>query len=210
MPSLDRRREIAGAAIDLVAGQGVRALTHRAVDRSLGLPPGSTSYYFRTRRALLDAVVAELAVRAREDFRSSVLRPPDDRTTLEEIAAAIGEYVDRLAERRRAETVARYALTLELHRDAGPGSVVVPGPFSTDAAGALLSALGAEDPSAAARGLVSLLEGLLLERTISRPATTGGAAMAVALYLRGVRTTRAPGPRSRPDGPSDTASGDRR
>ena len=52
-----RRDAIADAAIHLVATQGLRGLTHRAVDAVAGLPPGSTSYYLRTRKALLTACV---------------------------------------------------------------------------------------------------------------------------------------------------------
>lgn len=60
-----RRRELLGAALHVVADEGLRGLTHRAVDRRAGLPEGSCSAYFRTRRALQTAlteyVVAALA-----------------------------------------------------------------------------------------------------------------------------------------------------
>jgi AcrR family transcriptional regulator len=186
MPRPDRRRQIAGAVIELVADQGVRAVTHRALDRHLALPPGSTSYYFRTSRALLEAAVDELAARARDDFASSRLRPPDAETRVEEVAAAIGEYVDRLAVDRRSETLARYALAIELQRGGDPAAALVTGPFSTDAAVPLLTALGATDTARAAAGLVSLLEGLLLERAIGRPGSSpAGAALPIGLYLHG-------------------------
>ena len=51
----ERRDAIADAAIHLVATRGLRGLTHRAVDAEAGLPPGSTSYYLSTRKALLTA-----------------------------------------------------------------------------------------------------------------------------------------------------------
>ncbi len=57
-----RREAIADAAVGVIADQGIRGLTHRAVDEAAGLPAGSTSYYFRTRAALLEAVVAHLVV----------------------------------------------------------------------------------------------------------------------------------------------------
>lgn len=60
-----RRRELLRAALHVVADDGLRGLTHRAVDRRAGLPEGSCSAYFRTRRALQTAlteyVVAALA-----------------------------------------------------------------------------------------------------------------------------------------------------
>ena len=40
--------------------EGVRALSHARVDERAGLPPGSTSNWFRTRRALLGGVVARV------------------------------------------------------------------------------------------------------------------------------------------------------
>jgi AcrR family transcriptional regulator len=57
-----RREAIAEAAVTVIAEQGIRGLTHRAVDEAAGLPAGSTSYYSRTRASLLEAVVAHLVV----------------------------------------------------------------------------------------------------------------------------------------------------
>lgn len=47
-----RRRQILEAALTVLAEQGMRGLTHRAVDREADLPQGSTSAYLRTRKAL--------------------------------------------------------------------------------------------------------------------------------------------------------------
>ncbi len=52
-----RRELAAGAALSVLAANGSRGLTHRAVDNEAGLPPGSTSNYFRTRSALLEAAL---------------------------------------------------------------------------------------------------------------------------------------------------------
>ena len=56
----DRRTEILDGALRVLAEQGMRGLTHRAVDQAAGIPPGSTSYYFRTRSALVEGCVARL------------------------------------------------------------------------------------------------------------------------------------------------------
>nr|WP_245717579.1 TetR family transcriptional regulator [Nocardia jejuensis] len=73
----ERRTLIVDCAIDLIAAQGLRALTHRALDTALDLPPGSTSYYFRTKRRLIEAVVERIALRSRIDFAAAnTLRPP--------------------------------------------------------------------------------------------------------------------------------------
>ena len=55
-----RATEVVDAAIRILGTHGARALTHRAVDRELGLPEGSTSNYFRTRHALLEAVFEQI------------------------------------------------------------------------------------------------------------------------------------------------------
>ena len=61
---MSRRTEIADAAITALATRGMRGLTHRAVDQTAGLPEGSSSYYYRTRQALLQAVVERLQCRS--------------------------------------------------------------------------------------------------------------------------------------------------
>jgi Tetracyclin repressor-like, C-terminal domain len=55
------RAELIGeTAIEVLAAEGARGLTHRAVDRAAGLPPGSTSNYARTREALLACALTRI------------------------------------------------------------------------------------------------------------------------------------------------------
>ncbi|HEX5090561.1 MAG TPA: TetR family transcriptional regulator [Nocardioides sp.] len=56
-----RRRELLDAAVHVVADEGLRGLTHRAVDRRAGFPEGTCSAYFRTRQALQLAVTEYVA-----------------------------------------------------------------------------------------------------------------------------------------------------
>ncbi|MBV8789358.1 MAG: TetR family transcriptional regulator [Mycobacterium sp.] len=61
----ERRRALCDAAIQVLAEHGSRGLTHGQVDRYAGVPEGTTSYYYRTRTALLRGVskrVAEIDV----------------------------------------------------------------------------------------------------------------------------------------------------
>ena len=51
----ERRTQILDAAIDILCDDGVGGLTHRQVDSRAGVPAGTTSNYFRTRQALLEA-----------------------------------------------------------------------------------------------------------------------------------------------------------
>ena len=54
----ERRTQILDTAIDILCDDGVGGLTHRHVDSRAGLPAGTTSNYFRTRQALLEATAA--------------------------------------------------------------------------------------------------------------------------------------------------------
>jgi DNA-binding transcriptional regulator YbjK len=56
-----RRRELCDAAIGVLAEHGSRGLSHERVDRAARLPVGSTSYYYRTRAALLQGVAQRVA-----------------------------------------------------------------------------------------------------------------------------------------------------
>src|ERR1700758_2948794 len=56
-----RRRELCDAAIQVLAEHGSRGLSHPRVDRQAGVPNGTTSYYYRTRAALLRGVAERVA-----------------------------------------------------------------------------------------------------------------------------------------------------
>ena len=57
-PNLQRRAQLLDAAIDIVVDTGIGGLTHRQVDTRAAVPAGTTSNYFRTRTALLEATAA--------------------------------------------------------------------------------------------------------------------------------------------------------
>ncbi|GAB3971239.1 TetR family transcriptional regulator [Plantactinospora veratri] len=81
-PNQRRRAELADAAIALLAETGVHGVTHRAVEKRAGLPPGTASNYFRSREALLVAAadrVGELHY-ADMDAAGSAYRPTPRRT----------------------------------------------------------------------------------------------------------------------------------
>src|ERR1700739_4175629 len=57
----ERRRDLCDAAIQLLADDGAKGLSHLKVDRKAGVADGTPSFYFRTRSALLRAVAERLA-----------------------------------------------------------------------------------------------------------------------------------------------------
>ena len=61
VPLSPRRRQLLDAALQVAADEGLRGLTHRAVDRRAGLPQGSCSAYLRTRKALQAALTEYVA-----------------------------------------------------------------------------------------------------------------------------------------------------
>ncbi|WP_369023170.1 TetR/AcrR family transcriptional regulator [Nocardia cyriacigeorgica] len=174
-PTAERRVLIVEGAIELIATQGIRALTHRALDTALALPAGSTSYYFRTKRALLEGVVGRITERTREDFLaafpddSSPSREPggarvDTDAMLTEIATGVGAWLDRMLAQRRAHMIARYALTIELRADPELHTRLVGSLFSQARARTLFEQLGCGSPDTAAADFIAVIEGATFDR----------------------------------------------
>ncbi|WP_433824640.1 TetR/AcrR family transcriptional regulator [Actinoplanes sp. CA-015351] len=109
MPS--RREQLLDAAIGVLGNQGSRALTHRAVDAAASMPFGSTANYYKSRDALISAVVERFAERDRIGWETitTFVRPAN----AAELAAGLIGYVQRALGPERAVTVARYGLFLE-------------------------------------------------------------------------------------------------
>lgn len=58
--TVSRRDLLSDTAIQILAVQGGRGLTHRAIDREAGVPIGTTKNYFPTREAILEAAAARM------------------------------------------------------------------------------------------------------------------------------------------------------
>ncbi len=155
-------RTIADAAIDVLATQGARGLTHRAVDAAASLPPGSTSYYLRTREALLQAVVDRMVELDQGEVGIADL-PADIFAASRAIAAMLTDFLTS----SRKRTLARYELSLEASRyPALHATVVNGGQGLRDLATALLEKLGSTDPRRHARVMVAFCDGMLYETLI--------------------------------------------
>ena len=180
----ERRPVITDHAIAVVARGGARALTHHAVDRDAGLAPGSTSYYFRTRAALVGATIEQIRHRSRAAFDDA---NPPDAPTPDTAAAFIAAHLAALAGPRRDQALAVFALLPEVEADDTLRPALLQCLFSPTAAANLATALGSSNPETDARDLVALLNGLLVDllygsgRSGSEPART---VEAVARLLR--------------------------
>lgn len=106
-----RREHLLDTAIRLVGERGVHGLTHRALDAAAGLPTGSTSNHFRTRDALLDAVVERFAERERANWEEMAARMCP--TTPLELARTLAEFAKDAVGPHRTLTLARYAILVE-------------------------------------------------------------------------------------------------
>ncbi|MBF6473370.1 TetR/AcrR family transcriptional regulator [Nocardia abscessus] len=163
MSTGDRRVLLVDTAIELIATRGLRALTHRALDTELGLPGGSASYYFRTKRTLVEAIVDRITTRSRDDFAAAALAPTGAATP-EAVAEAIAAWLDRLLAERRAHLIARHALLLDLLDDHDLRPRLAHSLFSTERARDLFQAMGATDPGARADDFVAVVEGAVFDR----------------------------------------------
>jgi DNA-binding transcriptional regulator YbjK len=110
-PNPQRRTQILDAAIDILADVGIGGLTHRQVDDRAGLPAGTTSNYFRTRRALLEATAARTADLHWQ--RVEALRAAVGTLTRDGLKALMTSMLTEPDEQFRRYTLARFELFME-------------------------------------------------------------------------------------------------
>ncbi|WP_319436310.1 TetR/AcrR family transcriptional regulator [Mycobacterium sp. RTGN5] len=111
-----RRRELCDVAIRLLAHDGVKGLSHLKVDRTAGLPDGTTSFYFRTRTALVNAAAARVAELDLKDLSSATAG--SEQSEVSSPAWGLSNLVIRSASGARLmRTKARNELALQASRD---------------------------------------------------------------------------------------------
>jgi AcrR family transcriptional regulator len=139
---------ISDAAIDLIADSGLRALTHRGIDTALGLPAGSTSYYFRTKADLLAAVIDRVIDTSRSAFDEFVVDGGAADVTV--------RYLDHLIAERSSQLRARHALMIDPGLDPDVRARLAGSVFSVERATELFG------DRVVAEGYVALCEGLVV------------------------------------------------
>ena len=166
MPAATRERALE-AAVELLGAEGVRALSHARVDDRAGLPPGSTSNWFRTRRALLAGVVDWMAERERADFDPAAMPTISGVDELiEGLCAMTALQTGPFAARTRA----RYALFLELADDPELGEPMRRQRVEFERwTERIVTSVGIPDPVPATKALMALGDGLLLHRLTVDP-----------------------------------------
>lgn len=166
---MDRRKLIADAAIDVIADEGLRSLTHRKLDELLALPPGSASYYFRTKSELIGAVIARITEDSQARFHEFVGEDPVERTS---------RYLESVLTDRSAQIRARHALLVDPSVDADARAGLAASLFSIEGAENLM---GDRDLG---YGYVALCEGLVVAG-LTVGWTTASLRSAIVTYLSG-------------------------
>jgi len=161
--SRQRRDELLAAALELFAEGGSRAVTHRAVARTAGLPPATTTYYFASIEDLLREALASHMEQWMTDLEALTRIDPgdlgfglDDGTTV--VSEVFGQ---------RTPEVVRLHLAIFLAATQDPTLRDT----ATEAlrsfeqlAVRVLSRLGVENPEALAAAVIALIAGSAFRR----------------------------------------------
>lgn len=161
----DRRTVIADAAIATLAREGMRGFTHRAVDRTAQLAEGSTSYYFRTREALMFAALARMAELDTLDLDVGDQRVLASTADLDSMTDLVTAIVRTWLTTGRERQLARFELTLEsTRRPALRARMMSYGAAFRVMTEHRIAAAGASEPKRRANTLVAHIDGLLLHQ----------------------------------------------
>ncbi len=158
-----RQEQLLDAAIELIGTQGIRSLTHRAVDAEAGIPAGSTSNYYRTRDALLEAIVARFAERERLSWEAiaGAVQPSSPK----ELAAALEHFVRDATGPSRALTLTRQLLFAEAAQRPSLQPVLASNAKAIRAWGAQwLKAVGSAHPERDCQIVLNYLDGLIIHQ----------------------------------------------
>lgn len=163
-PSTDRRTAIADASIELLAETGTRGLTHRMVDRRLGIPEGSTGSYHRTRQALLEATAKRIVELDLAVIEATSSVDPDDLDLAQVITALVLTANDP---QQRSRNLARNVMLMEAANNPELSRVMFKSRSAyVGAAEDLLRHRGIERPELVAQVLSSFMAGLILSQVI--------------------------------------------
>jgi AcrR family transcriptional regulator len=166
-----RRRDLADAAIALLASSGVHGLTHRAAENAAGLPPGTASNYFRSREALLIAAAERIAELhhadtddAAQQHLDAVAHPGGQQPASpgDEVADLLAGSLLLAATTHRDRYLAVVELLLEARRRPALGAALAGmQETATSLTAGLHARLGLPIPASAVPVLIALYEGAL-------------------------------------------------
>jgi DNA-binding transcriptional regulator YbjK len=113
-----RRRQLCDAAIQVLADEGAKGLSHIKVDRHAQMPDGTTSVHFRTRKALIYAVAARVAELDMQEFVSAMDATHDGAGSTDLILSRLADLAMKSSqEPALSRTKARFELLMQAPRD---------------------------------------------------------------------------------------------
>jgi DNA-binding transcriptional regulator YbjK len=113
-----RRRDLCDAAIQVLADEGAKGLSHIKVDRHAQMPDGTTSVHFRTRKALIYAVAARIAELDMQEFVSAMGATSDGVGSSDLMLSLLADLAMKSAqEPALSRTKARFELLMQAPRD---------------------------------------------------------------------------------------------
>lgn len=159
----DRRTAVLEAAIQLLAEGGAKGLSHRAIDRALRIPLGSTANYFPTRQSLVEAILLQIEARDLQAYHQ--IDPGTGIHDVDDVVATLVSFVRVAAlEGGGVHTRARLAL-------ASGGGVDLSEHRRRQVAGLaeLVTPVGAPDPYRVALTVSALMDGTVLHLMTGQP-----------------------------------------
>jgi DNA-binding transcriptional regulator YbjK len=165
-----KRREVLEAAIRLLAREGPRAVTHRAVAAEAGTSLRATTYYFASREELLTEALRHYAQSAIERFEAiRAALPVGAPLPVSTAAELLAQTVLSDVVEDRAGLVAEYELVLEVGRNAALEAAYAAWQQHLEGILALYAkAMGSAEPALHARIVLATLRGLEIE-ALARP-----------------------------------------
>jgi DNA-binding transcriptional regulator YbjK len=160
-----RRERLLEVTIELIAREGIDAVTHRRVAELAAVPLGSTTYYFCSREEMLVEALKAFGRQEIAALRARLADLPARRTSRRRYVDTLVEFIAPQLGGDRWRTVAQYALLCEAARR--PELEPVAREWN-QAWWAVLEesfeALKVPDPALEARMLLAMLDGFLLEQ----------------------------------------------
>lgn len=179
-----RRNALADAVIEVLGGDGIHKLSHRAVDERAGLPAGTAVNYFPRRDDLLAAAaerVIELHVAEMAAADRAADVPADGAAGPELLAELIGGSLYDAVSRHRTRYLAAYELALESTRQPALAEAMSRlGEVAVESTIAEHRALRLPTTPEQVQTLIALYNGTLLTLVIAPP---GSVTPATALAL---------------------------
>lgn len=166
----DKRKAVLEATLRVLAREGPRGITHRAIAKEAGTSLRATTYYFDSREHLLTAALRYYAETAMARFDGLAFELPDSPTdALEGASLLLAQIVMSDVVDDRAGLVAEYELVLEIGRNPSlePAYRAWQAKLEEMLEG-YAKLFGSKDPVGDSRLVLAALRGLEIE-ALSRP-----------------------------------------